>query len=329
MSRTGSRLAPLLGLILGAGLAELPGCGPAAPAPHTRIAGWSPQGLDAPLDVPVTVDFTAPIAADGLADGRHVALCRAADARAVARALEAGEAPGLLAVQGAVSLTEGGRRILLRPRLPLAGGSAWVLVVAPTLRDADGRPVLDPEGHRRSWFGTFSTVAGPPPRPVLTEVRAVAMTPQAGGEYVEVLNLGGGPLDLSGWRLEKRTSSGLLAGCTVAAAAAPLLPGDFGLLTSAAWDGRYLVPDGTVRFTCGAATLAGGLADDRPPELRLLDWTGALLASFGADGSAPRCPAAVERIDPAAGDEPDNFGCALEEGSPGACNSVTPAGWCR
>jgi hypothetical protein len=244
------------------------------------------------------------------------------------KALEAGEAPGLLAVACEVALLEGGRRLSLTPRQPLAAGSAWALLVAPTLLDAEGRPVLDPEGRRRSWLGTFSTEAGPPPRPVLTEVRAVAATPQAGGEYVELINLGDGPLDLSGWRLEKRTATGLLAGCTVAAAAEPLQPGRYALLTSGAWDDRYPVPDGTVRFGCGVATLAGGLADDRPPELRLLDWTGALIASFGDGGTAPRCPAAVERIDVAGGDAPGNFACALEEGTPGACNSVTPAGWC-
>lgn len=328
MSRVEPRLALLCGLALGAGLAALSGCGPAAPEPHTRIAAWSPRGSDAPLETPVTVDFTAPIAAGGLAEGRHLALSRAADARAVAKALESNGAPGLLAVACDVTLAEGGRRILLRPRAPLASGNAWARVVATTLRDAEGRPVLDPEGHRRSWVGSFSTVAGPPPRPVLTEVRAVAATPQAGGEYVELLNLGDGPLDPTGWRLEKRTGSGLLAGCTVAAAAEPLLPGAFGLLTSGAWDGRYPVPPGTVRFTCGASTLAGGLADDRAPELRLLDWTGALMATLGDGGTAPRCTVAVERIDPGAPDAPENFGCALDEGTPGWCNSVTPAGWC-
>ena len=328
MSGAGARPGRRPGLALVAGLALLSGCGLEPLAPHTRIAGWSPRGSDAPLDALVTVDFTAPVAAEGLAEGRHVALTRAADARAVARALEASEAPGLLAVACDVALAEGGRRIALRPRAPLAGGSAWALVVAPTLRDAEGRPVLDPEGHLRSWVGGFSTVAGPPPRPVLTEVRAVATTPQAAGEYVELVNLGDGPLDLSGWRLEKRTSSGLLAGCTVAVAAAPLAPGGYALLTSGAWDGRYPVPGGTVRFTCGSATLAGGLADDRPPELRLLDWTGAQVASFGEGGTAPRCAAAVERIDPEGPDRPDNFGCALEEGTPGWCNSVTPGGQC-
>jgi hypothetical protein len=322
------RLPLLLGLALGGGLALLSGCGPEAPAPHTRLAGWAPQGSDAPLDARVSADFTAPIAAEGLSEGRHVALTRAGDTRAALLALEAGEPPGLLAIACDVALLEGGRRLQLTPRHPLPAGSALALLVAPTLLDAEGRAVLDPEGHRRSWSGAFSTVAGPPPRPVLTEVRAVAATPQAGGEYVELFNLGDGPLDLSGWRLEKRTATGLLAGCTVAAAAEPLQPGGYALLTSGAWDDRYPVPAGTVRFACGAATLAGGLADDRPPDLRLLDWTGALLATFGEGGTAPRCKAAVERIDLAGGDTGGNFACAETEGTPGRCNSVTPSGRC-
>ena len=328
MSARDPRLPLLLGLAVGGLLAALGGCGPEATAPHTRLAGWSPQGGGAPLDARVSADFTAPIAASGLAEGRHVALARAVDARAAQKALEAGEPLGPLAVACEVALLEGGRRLTLTPRRPLPAGSAFALLVAPTLRDAEGRPVLDPEGHRRSWLGAFSTEAGPPPRPVLTEVRAVAATPQAGGEYVELLNLGDGPLDLSGWRLEKRTASGQLTGCTVGAAAEPLEPGGYALLTSGAWDGRYPVLAGTVRFGCGAATLAGGLADDRPPELRLLDWTGALTATFGEGGTAPRCPAAVERIDAEGGDAAGNFACAEDEGTPGWCNSVTPAGWC-
>jgi len=102
----------------------------------------------------------------------------------------------------------------------------------------------------------------------------------------------------------------------------------FGLLTGGAWDGRYPVPAGTVRFTCGSSTLAGGLSDERPPEVRLLDPAGALLATFGQGDAAPPCPAAVERIDPLAPDQADNLACAEEEGTPGWCNSVTPPGWC-
>jgi hypothetical protein len=328
VSRGGPRGALRLAVALGAGLAALPGCGPPAPEPHTRIAGWTPSGPGADREPLVTVDFTAPIAADGLAEGLLVALARAADARTVARALEAGQPPGPPALAADQALAGEGRRIELRPLARLSGGTAYAVVVAPTLRDAEGRPVLDPEGHRRTFVGTFTTVAGPPPRPVLTEARAVAETPQAGGEYVELLNLGEEPLDLSGWRLEKRTASGSLAGCTVAFAAEALAPGAFGLLTSEAWDGRYPVPAGTVRFTCGSSTLAGGLSDERPPEVRLLDPAGALLATLGEGDAAPSCPAAVERIDPLGPDQAPNLACAEDGGTPGWCNSVTPPAWC-
>jgi hypothetical protein len=276
----------------------------------------------------VTVDFTAPVAAEGLAEGLLVALARAADVRDVARLLESGQPPGPLALPGDAALAEGGRQIELRPHALLAGGAAYAVVVAPTLRDLEGRAVLDPEGHRRTFVGTFSTVAGPPPRPVLTEVRAVAATPQAGGEYVELLNLGEEPLDLSGWRLEKRTSAGSLAGCTVEAAPVALPPGDFGLIAGGAWDGRYPASAGTVRFTCGGLALAGGLADDRPPEVRLLDASGVLQATFGQGGAAPLCPAAVERIDALSPDQPANLACAADDGTPGWCNSVTPPARC-
>jgi hypothetical protein len=328
VSRVDPRRLLRLVLALAAGLGSPTGCGPKPPEPHTRIAGWSPSGTGVARSAMVTVDFTGPIAADGLAEGRLVALARATDARAVAHALESGEAPGPLALACESALSGGGRRIELRPGAPLAGGTAFAVLVAPTLRDTEGRPVLDPDGRRQTFVGSFSTVAGPPPHPVLTEVRAVATAPQAGGEYVELLNLGEEPLDLSGWRLEKRTGSGSLAGCTVDAAAVALPPGQFGLIASGAWDGRYPIPDGTVRFSCGASTLAGGLADDRPPEVRLLDPSGALLATFGEDGVAPRCPAAVERIDPIGTDQPAGFACALEQGTPGWCNSVTPPQRC-
>jgi hypothetical protein len=292
------------------------------------VAGSAPTGTGVARTALITVDFTGPIAAAGVAGGLGVALTRAPDARAVAQELEAGRAPGPLAVTCDSHLSTDGRRLELRPRAPLSGATSFALVVSPALLDAEGRAVLDAEGHRRATVATFTTVAGPPPRPVLTEVRAVAASPQAGGEYVELLNLGEEPLDLSGWRLEKRTSSGALAGCTVAAAASPLLPGRFGLITGGAWDGRYPDAAGTVRFTCGATSLAGGLADDRAPQLRLLDPAGAPLATFGDGGSAPTCPAAVERIDPLGPDDAGNFDCALQEGTPGRCNSVTPATRC-
>ena len=113
---------------------------------------------------------------------------------------------------------------------------------------------------------------GPPPRAVLTEVRADAETPEAGGEYVEVANLGEGTLDLSGWRLAKRTATGALSSCTVSAPPADAVaPGGVALVAGGAYDGRYALPDGRRVLACGATALLGGIANDRPPELLLLD----------------------------------------------------------
>ncbi|HET9554953.1 MAG TPA: lamin tail domain-containing protein, partial [Anaeromyxobacteraceae bacterium] len=133
------------------------------------------------------------------------------------------------------------------------------------------------------------------------------------------------PLALAGWRLAKRTSSGALASCELVPAAgeAWVAPGGAALVTGGAWDGRYDLPAGLPRFACGASALAGGLADDRPPEVRLVDPDGAVQATFGEGGVAPRCPAAVERVVPAGPDEAANLACAVGEGTPGRCNSVT------
>jgi hypothetical protein len=310
-------LALALALML-AGVA-LAGCGADQPPPLTRITGWSPQGADAPLDGPASLTLSAAAAPDGLADGTRVALARAADARAVAAAVErdGGLLPSDPALPCDVALADGGRRIELAPRAPLAAGGAYVLVLGP-IRDQAGHPVLDPEGRRRTFLGPFQTAPpppGPPPVPVLTEVRAVAEAPESGGEYVEVADLGEGPLDLDGWRLEKRTAAGGFTGCLLSLAeGGPAPPGGVALLTGAAWDRRYDVPAGAPRYACAASTLAGGLADDRPPDVRLVDPGGTVQATFGA-GGAPRCPAAVERLDPTGLDEPANLACT--EGTPG------------
>jgi hypothetical protein len=243
---------------------------------------------------------------------------------------EGGLTSGAPVVPADVALLDGGRRVELRPRSPLAAGAVHALILGP-VRDAEGRPVLDPDGKRRTFVATFQVEPGPPgppPRPVLTEVRADAATPEAGGEYVEVQNRGAAPLDLGGWRLLKRTASGALAGCDLLqAAGGPLPPGGFALLTGGDWDGRYALPAATPRWSCAGATLAGGLANDRAPALRLVDPAGAVMATLGEGGVAPRCPVALERILPDGPDAADNLAC-VEAGSPGRCNGVTPAGWC-
>jgi hypothetical protein len=318
--RTGLRqAAPWIAAL--AVLLLLAACGAPEPAPLPRITGWAPQGGEVALDAEAQVELSAPAGPAGVLDATRVALARATDAKAVAAAVarDGGLGPGDPVIPCEIALVEGGRRIVLTPRAPLSPGLAHVVVVGP-LHDADGHPILDPDGRRRTFLGPFRTVAlppGPPPVPVLTEARAVAASPAAGGEYAEVQDRGAGPLNLDGWRLEKRGASGAFSGCLLSLAeGGPVPPGGFALLTGAGWDRRYAVPPGTPRYACAGATLAGGLADDRPVDLRLLDPAGLVRTTLGAAG-APRCPAALERLDPAGPDAPGNLGCTEGEGTPG------------
>lgn len=305
----------LAALVLGAG------CEPPGAAPHTRVIGIEPAGGVVAPELPAAgVTFSAPVSAEGLRDGRRLLLVPADALRAALDAVESEDGavapPG--AVIASVAVEGGGTRAVLRPAAPLRARAAYALVLSSRLRDAEGRPVLDAEGRRRPSVATFETgaAAGPPPWPTITEVRADAATPEAGGEYVELANLGEGPLDLYGHRLAKRTAAGGLSSCALPLDAV-LAPGAIALIVGGAYDGRYALPAGAALLACGGAALLGGLANDRPPEVLLLAPDGAVAASFGQGGIAPLCPAAALRLDPAAPDEASNLACADGEGTPG------------
>jgi hypothetical protein len=288
------------------------------PGPRARVVAIGPTGEGiAPELAEATVSFSAAVA-PALADGRRLALVPEASLAEALAAIEseAGASEFAGAVPGGIALEDGGRRVALRPAEPLRAHTAYALVLSSRAVAADGGPVLDADGRRRPTVGAFRTgaAAGPPPRPVLTEVRADAEAPEAGGEYAEIANLGPGPLELSGLRLAKRTASGALATCTFPPAGEPVPPGGLALAVGAAYDGRYALAPSVRLATCGSGALAGGLANDRPPELYLLDADGATLSSLGAAGGL-RCPVAEARIDPDGPDAPGNLACT--EGSPG------------
>jgi hypothetical protein len=300
--------------------AALLACGVPEPVPHARVVAVEPSGAGvAPELGAAAIAFTAPVAPAGIVNGARLVLAPAATARDALAAVEseAGAAGLASAVPVDVALEDGGARAVLRPRAPLRAHAAYALVLSSLALAADGRPVLDAEGRQRPTIATFETgaAAGPPPRPVLTEVRADAATPEAGGEYVELANLGAGALDLTGWRLAKRTSSGALASCLVVAPAAPVPPGGVALVVGGAYDGRYPLAASVTLATCGSAALVGGLANDRAPEILLVDPAGAVASSLGAGGVAPRCPAAVVRLDVDGADAAENLECG--EGTPG------------
>lgn len=293
------------------------GCAAPEPGPLPRVVGADPAGQDVATTAAAQVRFSAPVAPAGLLDGSRIVLAEAAELPAVLAAVESDAGARGLGIAARAVLDPGATAVTLRPEAPLRAYAAHALVVSTRIHAADGRPVLDPSGRRRTFVASFETGAadGPPPVPALTEVRADAGTPEAGGEYVEVANLGAGPLDLRGWRLGKRTSTGGLAWCSVEGAASEAIaPGGVGLLAGGAWDGRYAIPAGVPVLRCGATALAGGLANDRAPDLVLADPVGTVAATLGAAG-APRCAAALERISPGAPDAPESFVCT--EGSPG------------
>lgn len=300
-------------------LAAALACGPRPPEPLPRIVGAAPEGEGVPTTATAEIRFDAPVDPAGLTDGRLLVLVRAEVLSAAISAVEsdAGAAglPGAIAVD--VSVEDGGERVQLRLRAPLRGYTAHAIVLSSHVRAADGRPMLDPDGRRRTFVASFATGApeGPPPAPAITEVLVNAATPEAGGEYVEVANLGAAALDLGGFRLAKRTASGTIVSCEVVPPpGAVIAPGAVALLAGGAWDGRYALPAGVPIMTCGATALAGGIANDRAPDLMLADPGGHVLATFGAEG-APICPLAAEKADPSGADVAGNIACTA--GSPG------------
>ncbi|ACL63990.1 conserved hypothetical protein [Anaeromyxobacter dehalogenans 2CP-1] len=313
------RRAALPAVIWAAALAA--GCGLPEAAPHVRVIALEPAGPGvAPELAEAAVTFSAPVDPAGLADGARLVLVPADAMKAALDAVESEEGGAGLAqaVPARAALDADGTRAVLRPDAPLRAHAGYALVLSSRARAADGRPVLDADGRRRPSIATFETgaAAGPPPAPALTEVRADAATPEAGGEYAELANLGEGPLDLYGHRLAKRTSTGGLSSCALPPDAV-VAPGEVVVLAGGAYDGRYALPAGTRVLACGATALLGGIANDRPPELLLLDGSGAMVASFGAAGVAPVCAeAAAVKRDPAGPDVAANLACAA--GSPGA-----------
>ncbi len=188
----------------------------------------------------------------------------------------------------------------------------------------------DLAGHRSGpgpWRETWTRRGVP--RPVLTEVLADAAAPEAGGEYVEIANLGTAGADLSGHFLAKRTPSGAVVRCALDPVGGPIAPGAIALAVGGAYDGRYGAPGDAAALLCGAAALLGGIANDRPPEVWVEDPGGRVLSSIGAAG-APRCSGrSVERVHPAGPDAPANLACArAAPGTPAACNGWTPAEEC-
>jgi hypothetical protein len=314
------RGAPLLAALLAA-------CALPDPGPRVRVAEVAPSGDGVDPAAVATIRFTGAVAADGLVDGRRCLLATEDGLRDALAAVETeeGAGAGVARVAAELGLDEEGTRLTLRPAAPLAAGGAYALVLSSLATALDGRPVLDAEGKALPTVVRFSVARAPPPAVILTEVLADAATPEAGGEYAEVLDLGPGPLDLAGWRFEKRLESGSWSGCTIGAGwGGPAPVGAVALVVGGSWDGRYPLPAGAAVFPCGATSLAGGIANDRPPVIRLLDPSGAVATVLDASGVGA-CAGALEASLPEAGGGEAGC-CSCTEGSPGLIPPLSPTG---
>jgi hypothetical protein len=322
MSRPSPRAAARVVALLGA--VACAGCGLPEPPELVRVTAISPDGSEVPPALErAEIRFSGPVSPDGLVDGARVVIVPEERLRDALAAVESDA--GAAGLEGAapadVALEDGGRRAALRLLAPLRARAAHALVLSSRLRSAAGGAVLDAEGQRRPAIARFTTGAppGPPPRPVLTEVRADAETPEAGGEWIEIANLGEGALDLAGFRLAKRSASGAVSSCALAPGEGETVaPGGVALAVGGAYDGRYGLPGDVVVVPCGAAGLLGGIANDRAPELMLLDPAGGIVSTLGDGGVAPECPGAVVvRSDPSGPDAASNLSCGDVEGTPG------------
>ncbi len=290
-----------------------------------RVVEGLPSGPGADPAVAPSIRFSGPVAPDGLLDGRRLLLVRANEVGAALAAAESDEgATQVPRVAAEVTLVDGATRLVARPQEPLAAGGSWALVLSSQARSTDGRRVLDAEGRLRPTVVSFATSALPPPQVLLTEVLADAATPEAGGEYAEVVNLGPGPMDLAGWRFEKRTAAGGWSGCAIGEGTGDAVaPGGVALVVGGSWDGRYALPGATVTYPCGATSLAGGIANDRPPDVRLLDPSGAVAAQLDATAVAA-CAGALE-ADPVSLEVGSEAACCrCTEGSPGVLPAPSP-----
>lgn len=298
--------AALLVLSLAACDPKLPDPPPAAP----RVQQIEPSGEDVPPALAAAaVTFSAPVSPDGLTDGRRLVLAPASAERVAVSAVESegGAADLAEAVPGTVTLEDGGRRAVFHPEASLHPLVPYVVVVSSHVKSPGGQAVLDADGKKKPTVATFTTAgaSGPAARAVIAQLRADAETPEAGGEYVVLVDAGEGPLDLFGWRLEKRGTTGSVSVCALGEA--QVAAGGLALVVGGVYDERYTVPQGTAVVRCATASLLGGLANDRFPSLRLLDPLGRVQSTAGAAGG-PVCAIAM-RVDLDGADDPGNWQC--------------------
>lgn len=160
---------------------------------------------------------------------------------------------------------------------------------------------------------------------VISEVMANPNESQGGqraGEYVELYNVSGDPVDLTGWVIADRDAKDLLLPFE-AGGSLLLEPRAFALILDPDFKNEYAIPPGTVRLKPPNSAIGNGLSTTDP--VRLFDAEGHLVDAFTPPTSA-RSGVSFERVDPQKGDKPENWQFCTDPsgGTPGRPNSPPP-----
>jgi hypothetical protein len=144
--------------------------------------------------------------------------------------------------------------------------------------------VLDAAGEEFSIDGEI-TLAEPAGAPVIGEVYADALGPEPGQEWVELVNVGAGAVDLRGWMLEDATAASALPAATLA-------PGAYGVVLTPDYD-VTLDPEPARDAVLLFVDKIGGQGLTNSGEaLRLVDPTGKVRSRFPARAARPGVSAA-------------------------------------
>jgi hypothetical protein len=176
----------------------------------------------------------------------------------------------------------------------------------------------DDEGHLIQSDPRQVVTAGALPRLLLAEVMASppGPTPRSDGEYVEIVNAGPSPADVS--VLALAGADGVPRPVMAQAGDALLLaPGGRALAVGASFDAtRYVLgPEVPVLRAATQRLLGRGLADDAPPPLSLLapDPDGGVIEIDRFPGGGPHCPQG-DSLESSPG---GGWICGADGGSPG------------
>jgi hypothetical protein len=266
-------------------------------------------GVDLALDpTPLVVGDgaappTAPIACDGSEVRFGPGCARVADDRAIVRTPDA---PTLWVVSGAgvdqVTATAASEPFVVRSLPP---STALTLEVSAT--DVAGREAV----------GSVSVHTGAPgPHPILNEILADPVAPDATAEWIEIVNDGAAPAALGGLRI-------LDVGGEIPLPAVDLAPGAFALVVDADW-----TPDPALDAVPPPGALVirvpqlgrGGLAN-AGELLRLVDDGGAVISAV-APLASKEAGVSIARREPWLADTPSSF--APGTPTPGAANVIAP-----